>query len=217
MSRPSNNGLFHGNCITLVGDCNTVFGNNCKITGNHNHVIGNYAMIIGMNNRVKGDNAAIDGDNNVVDGNNAIFEGINNKVEGIHNLRTDVFNEPAQIVPTSFGFGINNLIRWQDSVGPTGAHADVGIQSNFNMVHTTLSTSKTTFPMEWLDEPAQAKEYQKLCVICLERESVVVAYPCGHLCLCNKCCLGLKTGSDVICKCLVCRALVNQYIRTFSS
>jgi len=49
--------------------------------------------------------------------------------------------------------------------------------------------------------------YNKMCVVCLERERDVVLYPCTHCCLCREC-------KDSVHLCPICRSSVRQVVHT---
>jgi hypothetical protein len=49
--------------------------------------------------------------------------------------------------------------------------------------------------------------YNKMCVVCLERERDVVLYPCTHCCLCREC-------KDSVHICPICRSSVRQVVHT---
>lgn len=51
---------------------------------------------------------------------------------------------------------------------------------------------------------------QRQCVVCMDRESLVVIIPCGHLCVCQPC--------SSCCKqlCPVCRGAITQMVQTYT-
>ncbi len=66
-----------------------------------------------------------------------------------------------------------------------------------------------TFPKEYPDEPSNYKG-DDTCIICEDRKAIIVAIPCGHLKICNTCCL--KSKSNI---CIICRVNVSLYNRVF--
>lgn len=49
------------------------------------------------------------------------------------------------------------------------------------------------------------------CSICMDRPSVMVLVPCGHLCVCQECCHHAQQ------RCPICRTTVAQMVRTYAS
>ena len=49
--------------------------------------------------------------------------------------------------------------------------------------------------------------YNKMCVVCLERERDVVLYPCTHCCLCREC-------NESVHNCPICRSSIRQVVHT---
>eukprot|EP01027_Heterolobosea_sp_BB2_P022425 GEZU01033021.1.p1 GENE.GEZU01033021.1~~GEZU01033021.1.p1 ORF type:complete len:968 (+),score=243.56 GEZU01033021.1:73-2976(+) len=66
---------------------------------------------------------------------------------------------------------------------------------------------------ERLKDELARKEEAKLCVICEEHAINIVCVPCGHQVLCHQCSEKQAEKNDK--KCVVCRAEVTQWIRTF--
>jgi hypothetical protein len=59
---------------------------------------------------------------------------------------------------------------------------------------------KIEYPDAWDDEPHKGIEGAKKCILCKTRDSVVVAWPCAHVVLCNKCCVDTKPTMCASCK-----------------
>ena len=69
----------------------------------------------------------------------------------------------------------------------------------------------TIFQEEILEEKISN---QDLCIICLEpRNGFYALYPCGHLSLCENCCIAIK--NDIAPKCPTCRKPVQNYLKLF--
>ena len=56
-----------------------------------------------------------------------------------------------------------------------------------------------------------ARKAERACVVCLDKDAIHAAMPCGHLVLCEACVVGLKGH-----KCPMCRAKVKSYLRIFN-
>jgi len=46
------------------------------------------------------------------------------------------------------------------------------------------------------------------CLVCYEEEARIVCVPCGHVCMCAHCAVGVKSTSD---KCILCRSRIHRY------
>ncbi len=68
---------------------------------------------------------------------------------------------------------------------------------------------KNIFPLKWKDEPENYDGENK-CIICTEKQAIIVATPCGHLATCNKCCRDYNKD-----QCIICRQKVIQYTRIY--
>jgi len=60
-------------------------------------------------------------------------------------------------------------------------------------------TRKIEYPAAWAEEP-YGQVGNKKCVVCKQRDSVVVAWPCAHVVLCNGCCVDTKPTTCASCK-----------------
>ena len=70
----------------------------------------------------------------------------------------------------------------------------------------------TIFEEEILEEKISN---QDLCIICLEKRNGFYAlYPCGHLSLCEDCCITIT--NDTAPKCPTCRKAVITYLKLFN-
>jgi len=131
----------------------------------------------------------------------------------------------------------NEPINYQDSNGSTFLHILFGENRNHEqfdaLVERALTLGANPNLLNNLDERAIPISYKKevklypdlpisdtgpapsACRVCMERWSVMVSIPCGHVCVCGVCSLELKRLKRM--NCLICQAKTMDYFRVFHS
>ncbi len=232
-----------GDNMIVKGDFNTISSAGVVVMGVHNTVRGGQLDIDGDFNTVSGSSVKIRGDYNTYSGDRTDVKGDFNT-----NTRRSEASSSSSSRPERpqrgrvSGTSIRNLTVSNEGVFIDGMRvADGGNHMSFGRVeiggnatthfgpmfgNTPITRhgtgagrdrdEATKFPEAYPNEPTAE---DGTCIICSERESNVVAVPCGHAVSCVTCCLILKTsgqknGLKHICP--SCRADVVQFVRTFN-
>ncbi|XP_061217271.1 baculoviral IAP repeat-containing protein 7 [Neopsephotus bourkii] len=61
-----------------------------------------------------------------------------------------------------------------------------------------------------MEKQLQRLQEERMCKVCLDKDASVVFVPCGHLVACRECAFNLR-------KCPICRAVIQDRVRTFMS
>lgn len=180
----------------ISSDFSFVNGNNNEVVGRGNTVRGDHVKVTGIGNQVSGVNATVVGDESHVVGIFNHITGDRVKVQGDDN--TIVGNSNTIEGARNTVYGTNNKVN-----GAKIADAPI---------------VQTILPQQWPEEPEVNADKQDQCKVCMERGAVVAAVPCGHTATCVACTLKDADRQEkkyTRMTCIVCRADVHQYMRTF--
>jgi len=143
---------------------------------------------------------------NILFSQNVVANQINAGARSIHN----VFNPDGSVITTT--------ATTRTATGLASANNN----NNNNNIRSTVASpappealKKTKYPTPWAEEPKKCPAGKSACVICFEREAIVIALPCAHIMTCVACCARMAR-EDTGRKCCTCNAAVVEYKRVFS-
>ena len=211
-----NGNVVRGERLTVCGNRNMVTGSNSVVTGNRNLVVGNHVQIIGDDNRITGDCSMIVGENNYVAGQNCQINGyrVDRQFsrQNRHLLeprpmmgnfiiisRTESLFSWIWSFVQSLAWSIFGCFFWsreQNTPMPPNPFREFTIldggpvfildeEDETNAPGGAATNIEGIKELKYTDE--ERPEEAPCCIVCLSRESDVVAMPCGHNNYCGYC------------------------------
>jgi hypothetical protein len=228
----TDNSVFQGNGLVIVGDNNTIQGNNNSVKGDNNTVQGN-------NNTVKGDNNTVQGNNNSVKGDNNNVTGVNNSVQGDNNVMnlgsTSSFGATTTTMSSLSGFlsslpGIyfNHAAPKLPSPhapkpsAPVKKDIELPVQVKHEVPPVQVKAAPVSNKIALQDKLkdikiAVAEKEANACAICLTHQNNVLGLPCRHMLGCSQCLATLiaKSVDKNTLKCPICTQVTIDVIHVF--